>query len=585
MYRPSNRSRKTPSLPLLAAWLFALLVCGWSGAARAAEPPSIKIGLTQPPALPANQSPTIEIEFDQLAGGVIKFELDGLTKASSVDIYPVTSTAEDRQKKTCSLPLDPGQAADKTRTVTLTRQALANTSAPCRELLKATADWQAILREPGTTNYAIIKFSYPSRSRKAGQEPRLVYDVDSEQHGLELEGWLLPDKSVDCYLFTDDWVKIEAKNCLTEPQKIKPDILARVTAWPRKPVKMVVKLPGNGPWVDVPIAPKEKSWVAWCDDKHEAQLAATHAPLSPPYYRVCVDLTNTSNPPLVRMMLKSGVWQCANDPFVLESGIPIQVFVKKKSGRIDIKLSGNIDNPPLILDTPVATRVAKVDEESNDAPVRSYFPGQTGSIAELTVTFTAKPAGGDATDKAPAAVTAFHRNFAVENFYRGIFRLGVAASYAWNASAYSTHTTTGGNKYVGLDAGPGINSGEIMAGYSIFIYTSQGGDKGMSDLHTGWGLDWYGGLGVAKVDATGVKALTSFRTGPELAYGLLFSGGLTVGFERHDYLAEGIKPNGFLPPGLTTPPTKFGVTPSVGLVLNFSGGASIAKYLGALGGS
>jgi hypothetical protein len=91
------------------------------------------------------------------------------------------------------------------------------------------------------------------------------------------------------------------------------------------------------------------------------------------------------------------------------------------------------------------------------------------------------------------------------------------------------------------------------------------------------------GLGVLKAGSSGLSALSSLRGGLELAYGLDFSLVVAAGINQHNFPKDGYQPGSALPPSVSTDvPTRFGVTPGFGVVLNMT--PSLLKTAGILAG-
>ncbi|XXX76120.1 hypothetical protein WMF30_51575 [Sorangium sp. So ce134] len=222
-----------------------------------------------------------------------------------------------------------------------------------------------------------------------------------------------------------------------------------------------------------------------------------------------------------------------------------QSTVYRPAGTFELE---RLDAPRAVVDHLVSTK--------------SFGPRQAG---QTTLAVTAVLVRGE---DAPREMAKVEQTYTVEAYYDMALRLGIGFSWAPWARSVGVRSTRDGQQYAAVIEGAdsGLFSSELVAGVSYFLC-----DMPETKLRVCGALGLRVGV-VTLQDGSSAKVLGSLMVGPEVAIGKDFSAGVFGGVMRHDPPADGYRPGKLLPPGETAIKTRFGLTPAVGLVLNFTPG-------------
>jgi len=283
-------------------------------------------------------------------------------------------------------------------------------------------------------------------------------------------------------------------------------------------------------------------------------------------YLICVNYTDTASPEIKIYPTKKGAdidaVKYGNHLF---SGRDVKVRVWHREGiEIKAELDGETAQLNFIFDgtgdskveslkgsTPAAPRILRTPHEHESPGLKSGHPmlKVTGNIKGVS-----------------ESKTTYAKQLTVTDVYLGAMRLAAAFSLAPLERKYELRDpfqTDNPGKEITISAGDqyGVMSAELVFGYTVF--TMPAFEKERKPI-----FGWFFGLGLVSGSESGLDALKSVHTGPELAIGHDFGIVLDVSLRRTTALRSGYDVGTAV--SESEKYSRMGITPAFGVLLNLS---------------
>ncbi|WP_437685204.1 hypothetical protein [Sorangium sp. So ce176] len=504
-----------------------------------------------------------------------------------IELYPLSSSVADRASKACQLDVDAVKQVALFDLATARAADLKAGNHNCEALLTSRDSWERAVSVPGSTAHALVRFQAPAAYAAS---PTTSVEIEAVAEGGQAlkPDWTLPSDigqaaPPQCFVHAGHWSSVPCKGGKVTPPPALQKMIEASVARGEMPVLVVQAIDATsgpaGAWRRVPVRLKQKQFdlekhcAGWVQEERKQKLVTQHE-----FYAICVNFRELSSPYVMTLAFEEGSGEegsgekCSGETcevvgHVLHVRRPIVVYVWHSDHDAEIQLDGDQGMAPWtyvpaghpVGDALGAALVAPAPEKP-DAPVpprsRLAFAPRSGKDATLTVTLKSG-------DKQVKSVKHF---YVVENLYRGALRVALGLGWSPWARQVDIVTAADGRKYVDVTAGEGAISGltsaELFLGYSHFFC-----DMPQLSAKVCGGLGAW--LGVLGASSEGINPFTSLVVGPELAIGRDFSIGLAAGVHRHDAPKESFRPGRVAPDGATKVDTTFGLTPHVGLMINF----------------
>ncbi|WP_434041088.1 MULTISPECIES: hypothetical protein [Sorangium] len=512
-----------------------------------------------------------------------------------IELYPLSSSGPDRASKACRLDVEAATQVARFDLATARAADLKAGNHNCEALLTSRDSWERAVSVAGSTAYALVRFEAPAAYAAS---PSSAVDIEHKAPGGQALKWpwALPfdiglvSPASWCFVHARQWEKVTCNERKVAPSTEMQKMIEASVARGEMPVvvtKVIDATSGPaGAWRRVPVRLQQKPFdfavncARWVQKERKENLVTHHE-----FYAVCVNFRELSAPYVMTLAFEQGSGKkgsgeqgsgeqgpgevcsaegCEVVGHVLHVRRPIVVYVWHTDHDAEIQLDGDQGMAPWTYvpaghpvsgaypaDPLLAPRVTVVPPRS-----RLAFAPRSGKDATLTVTLKSG-------DKQVKSVKHF---YVVENLYRGALRVALGLGWSPWARQVDIVTAADGRKYVDVTAGEGAISGltsaELFLGYSHFFC-----DMPQFSAKVCGGLGAW--LGVLGVGSEGINPFTSLVVGPELAIGRDFSIGLAAGVHRHDAPKASFRPGRVAPDGASKVDTTFGLTPHVGLMINF----------------
>jgi hypothetical protein len=561
--------RDTRKLHVVLRWVLPLaaLLLAVGGSGRSARAAGIDVSLA-----PSTLT-TVTVPFESLVKGQITLVIKDLA-SGEIDLWPPEGPAEERERRVCRLTVVAGQAVLDVKTAARVDGEAGNKN--CQTILTtAEAPLQRNVSARGSTAFTTLDFEIPGPAKDSSPIPVSTLTPLQLPDSIKLQ-W------TTCYVnLLEGW---RAVDCQDRKISLPERWRAKLAAVGIDKLYLAAKIDaGHGPtWHrielrqgvsaddDFPLAKK-------CQERIKADAGSKQVS-SGDLYVVCADVAEPSAAAVTLQHWDSKA-HILTDPVLsyhIPVRVPVVVYAFYVGAAPEINGDGNVGFAPV-------TYVPKGIKEENKPPpsgitptfgrkvARNEFGPQLGP--KLTVNVKIKLG-----DKDSVTVS---RTYVIQNQYWTALRVGLGLSWSPWAREVGVRSTSSGAKYTAITDGDGPVAGlfapELVVSYSYFLGQPMPDD----DPHVRVALNL--GVGALRAGSSGVSALSSVRGGLELAYGLDFSLVVAAGINQHNFPKDGYQPGNALPNSAdTNGPTRYGVTPGFGVVLNLT--PTFLKTAGILAG-
>lgn len=286
-------------------------------------------------------------------------------------------------------------------------------------------------------------------------------------------------------------------------------------------------------------------------------------------YIVCVDATDPASPRVLVRTTKEGADPDAERHGAhLFAGHFVETLVwSRPDAKVAVVLGGSTGVRRLIAKADEAAEAAKSGSSATPRLWRTTFAGRSGEedFIDLTIEQTYEVSENGSTKVVELRDIVLP--FRVQDVFLGAFRLAATATWApwdrtWTTRSRSA-TNPGHEVIIDEGAGSGLAHVEFVAGFSAFWFPVFEHERTVS-------VATFAGLGVLSGSSNGdLSVITSAHLAPvELVVGRNFGIGLDVSLRRTKRLRDGLDVGSPVTEGQDV--TRFGITPTFGIVLNFS---------------